>query len=212
MTPEPRMASPEYDYLFKVALVGDVDVGKTTMIRGITGGFPPGPPIISNIGIDFAIRSFQVDNKVAKLQIWDTAGQERFRTMNAAYYRGCSGLLLLYDISNELSFTHLSSPWLDQVKEYSHENVQIMVLGNKCDLVESRQVSTERGRLFAEEHGFKFMEVSAITGENVEKAFLILTGDMKCIADILSNQTEPEQESPGQDADINSTTNSCSVT
>ncbi|XP_064395007.1 ras-related protein Rab-8A-like [Halichondria panicea] len=204
--------SPEYDYLFKVVLVGDVSVGKSSMIRGITQhiGFPPGPPVISNIGIDFAIRSFQVDDKVAKLQIWDTFGQERFRTMNAAYYRGCSGLLLLYDISNALSFTHLSR-WLDEVKEHSTENVQIMVLGNKCDLVKSRQVSTEIGRMFAEEHGLKFMETNVVTGENVEKAFLILTRDMRCIADTLSNQNEPEQESQGQDTDINSTTNSCSV-
>ncbi len=175
----------EHDYHFKVLMVGDAGVGKSSMIRGITDGFPPPENIISNIGIDFSVRSFEVDDKVAKLQIWDTAGQERFRSITRAYYRGCSGIFLVYDIMYDDTFSRLFSCWLNEVKEGAPQNVQVIVLGNKCDLLERRQVSTERGRAFAEEHGLKFLETNVKTGENVEKAFLMLTRDMINTSDML---------------------------
>lgn len=172
------MASVQYDYLFKLLMVGDSASNKSgLMLRFCDSSYNAEGPFISTIGVDFKIKLLQVDENVVKLQIWDTAGQERFRSITSAYYRGASGIVLVYDITNEESFQNLSV-WLEEIKKYADKNVDIIVLGNKCDLSDSRQVSTERGRQFATEHGLKFLEVSAKTAENVDEAFLSISKDM----------------------------------
>ena len=173
---------PEYDYLFKLVMIGDSGVGKTSLYEGYScDQYPPPPPVISNIGVDFRVRTITLEGKRVKLQIWDTAGQERFRSITAAYYRGASGMLLVYNVTREDSFQNVGM-WLDQINEYASVNVQVIILGNKTDLM--RKVSTERGRMMAEEHGLKFMETSAQTGENVELAFLTLAKDIKYLKDL----------------------------
>ncbi|XP_076333065.1 ras-related protein Rab-8A-like isoform X2 [Tachypleus tridentatus] len=140
-----------YDYLFKLLLIGDSGVGKTCILfRFSEDAF--NATFISTIGIDFKIRTIELDGKKIKLQIWDTAGQERFRTITTAYYRGAM---------------HASA------------DVEKMVLGNKCDVNERRQVSKERGEQLAIEYGIKFMETSAKASINVEEAFFALARDIK---------------------------------
>ncbi len=173
------MASVQYDYLLKVLMVGDSGTNKADIMLRLCSdsNYSDNSSFITTIGVDFKIKLLQVDETVVKLQIWDTAGQERFRAITSTYYRGSSGIMLVYDITNEKSFQNLSK-WLEEIRQHADNNVNIIVLGNKCDLTDHRQVSTERGRQFAAEEGLKFLEVSAKTAENVNEAFLTLSKDM----------------------------------
>ncbi|XP_046605476.1 ras-related protein Rab-8A isoform X3 [Neodiprion virginianus] len=166
-----------YDYLFKLLLIGDSGVGKTCVLfRFSEDAF--NTTFISTIGIDFKIRTIDLDNKKVKLQIWDTAGQERFRTITTAYYRGAMGIMLVYDVNNERSFENIKN-WIRNIEENASADVEKMLLGNKCDLADRRQVSKQRGEQLAVEYGIKFMETSAKASINVEEAFYTLARDIK---------------------------------
>jgi len=166
-----------YDYLFKLLLIGDSGVGKTCVLfRFSEDAF--NSTFISTIGIDFKIRTIDLDGKKIKLQIWDTAGQERFRTITTAYYRGAMGIMLVYDITNEKSFDNIRN-WIRNIEEHAAADVEKMVLGNKCDMNDKRQVSCDRGEGLAREYNVKFMETSAKTSINVEEAFISLARDIK---------------------------------
>ncbi|MEQ2174668.1 Ras- protein Rab-8B, partial [Goodea atripinnis] len=120
--------------------------------------------------IDFKIRTVELDGKKIKLQIWDTAGQERFRTITTAYYRGAMGIMLVYDITNEKSFDNIRN-WIRNIEEHASADVEKMMLGNKCDMNDKRQVSKERGEKLAVDYGIKFLETSAKSSINVEEVF-----------------------------------------
>ncbi|XP_014681835.1 PREDICTED: ras-related protein Rab-8A-like [Priapulus caudatus] len=166
-----------YDFLFKLLLIGDSGVGKTCVLfRFSEDAF--NSTFISTIGIDFKIRTIELDGKKIKLQIWDTAGQERFRTITTAYYRGAMGIMLVYDITNEKSFENIKN-WIRNIEEHASSDVERMILGNKCDCDDRRGVSRQRGEQLAVEYGVKFMETSAKAGINVEQAFFTLARDIK---------------------------------
>uniref|UniRef100_A0A674PGQ0 small monomeric GTPase n=1 Tax=Takifugu rubripes TaxID=31033 RepID=A0A674PGQ0_TAKRU len=165
-----------YDYLFKLLLIGDSGVGKTCLLfRFSEDSF--NTTFISTIGIDFKIRTIELDGKRVKLQIWDTAGQERFRTITTAYYRGAMGIMLVYDTSNEKSFENIKN-WIRNIEEHASSDVEKMILGNKCDMTDRRQVSKDRGEKLAIDYGVKFMETSAKSGLNVEEAFYTMARDI----------------------------------
>ncbi|KAM8894260.1 ras-related protein Rab-8B isoform 2-T2 [Spinachia spinachia] len=165
-----------YDYLFKLLLIGDSGVGKTCLLfRFSEDAF--NTTFISTIGIDFKIRTIELDGKKIKLQIWDTAGQERFRTITTAYYRGAMGIMLVYDITNEKSFDNIRN-WIRNIEEHASSDVERMILGNKCDMNDRRQVSKERGEKLAIDYGIKFLETSAKSSINVEEGFLTLGRDI----------------------------------
>lgn len=130
-----------------------------------------------SLGIDFKIRTIELDGKKIKLQIWDTAGQERFRTITTAYYRGAMGIMLVYDITNEKSFDNIKN-WIRNIEEHASSDVERMILGNKCDMNEKRQVSKEKGEKLAIDYGIKFLETSAKSSINVEEAFFTLARDI----------------------------------
>lgn len=132
---------------------------------------------ISTIGIDFKIRTIELNGKRIKLQIWDTAGQERFRTITTAYYRGAMGIMLVYDITSEKSFENIKN-WIRNIEEHASSDVERMILGNKCDMNDKRQVSKERGEKLAIDYGIKFLETSAKTSINVEESFITLARDI----------------------------------
>lgn len=166
------MAKKTYDLLFKLLLIGDSGVGKTCLLfRFSDDAF--NTTFISTIGIDFKIKTVELGGKKIKLQIWDTAGQERFHTITTSYYRGSMGIMLVYDITNGKTFDNISK-WLRKINEHANEDVEKMILGNKCDMEDKRQVPTARGEAIAREHNIAFLETSAKANINVEKAFMNL--------------------------------------
>jgi len=170
-----------YDYLFKLLLIGDSGVGKTcVLLRFCDSAFST--TFISTIGIDFKIRTIDLDGRKIKLQIWDTAGQERFKTITTAYYRGAMGIMLVYDITSEKSFDNIKN-WIRNIEEHASAEVERMLIGNKCDMQDKRQVTREKGEHLAMEYGIKFMETSAKGNINVDEAFLSLAKDIKAKID-----------------------------
>merc|ERR1711904_588215 len=150
----------DFDYLFKVVLIGDSAVGKSQLLSRFTRNeFMLQSK--STIGVEFATRSIQVDGKTVKAQIWDTAGQERYRAITSAYYRGAVGALLVYDITKGSTFESVKTMWLDELKQNADDNIIIMLVGNKKDLGHLRDVSTQDGRTFAQQHTLSFIETSA---------------------------------------------------
>jgi len=156
-------------YLFKVVLIGDSGVGKSNLLSRFTRN-EFNLDSKSTIGVEFATRSIQVDNKTIKAQIWDTAGQERYRAITSAYYRGAVGALLVYDISKHQTYENVTR-WLKELRDHADTNIVIMLVGNKSDLRHLRAVPTEEAKEFASQHGLSFIETSALDASNVELAF-----------------------------------------
>lgn len=133
---------------------------------------------ISTIGVDFKIRTVELDGKVIKLQIWDTAGQERFRTITSSYYRGAHGIIVVYDVTEADSFSNVKQ-WLGEIDKYANESVNKLLVGNKCDLVNKRVVDYQTAKSFADEIGIPFLETSAKNATNVEQAFMTMAAEIK---------------------------------
>lgn len=166
----------DYDYLFKLVLIGDSGVGKSCLLlRFADDAFTES--YISTIGVDFRFRTVKMDKKTVKLQIWDTAGQERFRTITSAYYRGADGIIMVYDTTSSDSFDHVND-WLKEVNRYASEGTCKLLIGNKCDRTSDRAVTMERAKEFADDLGVAFLETSAKTAKNVEEAFLTMAGEL----------------------------------
>ncbi|RAL39394.1 hypothetical protein DM860_002927 [Cuscuta australis] len=164
------VADEDYDYLFKVVLIGDSGVGKSNLLSRFTRNeFTQDTK--STIGVEFATRTIRVDNnKIIKAQIWDTAGQERYRAITSAYYRGAVGALLVYDITRRVTFESLER-WLKELRDHTDPNIVVMLVGNKADLRHLRAVTTDDSKVFAERENTFFMETSALEAINVENAF-----------------------------------------
>ncbi|KAJ9550297.1 hypothetical protein OSB04_014342 [Centaurea solstitialis] len=159
----------EYDYLFKLVLIGDSGVGKSNLLSRFTRN-EFNLETKSTIGVEFATRSLNVDGKIIKAQIWDTAGQERYRAITSAYYRGAVGALLVYDVTRRATFENIER-WLKELRDHTDPNIVVMLIGNKSDLRHLLAVSTDDGKTFAEAESLYFMETSALEATNVESAF-----------------------------------------
>lgn len=169
--------SAEYDYLFKLLLIGDSGVGKSCLLLRFADDTYT-ESYISTIGVDFKIRTVELDGKTCKLQIWDTAGQERFRTITSSYYRGAHGIIIVYDVTDMESFNNVRQ-WLYEIDRYANENVNKLLVGNKSDLTEKKVVDREVASQFAESIGMQFLETSAKNATNVEQAFLTMATEIK---------------------------------
>ena len=166
----------EYDYLFKLLLIGNSSVGKSSLlVRFVDDIWEEN--FVPTIGVDFKLKTLDVNGKKVKLQIWDTAGQERFKNITASYYRGGNGVLVVYDITDRDSFTNLTS-WLIEIEKNANKNVFKLLIGNKNDLESERKVTTEEGKEFADSNGMKFIETSAKTADKVYEAFELLTKEI----------------------------------
>mmetsp|Transcript_14560 Transcript_14560/g.34513 ORF Transcript_14560/g.34513 Transcript_14560/m.34513 type:complete len:216 (+) Transcript_14560:231-878(+) len=159
----------EYDYLFKVVLIGDSGVGKSNLLSRFTRN-EFNLESKSTIGVEFATRSIPVDGKTIKAQIWDTAGQERYRAITSAYYRGAVGALLVYDIAKHLTFENVDR-WLKELRDHADQHIVIMLVGNKSDLRHLRAVPTEDAKGYAQMRNLSFIETSALDSTNVDQAF-----------------------------------------
>ncbi|KAL1228025.1 Ras-related protein [Trichinella pseudospiralis] len=158
-----------FDYMFKILIIGNSSVGKTSFLfRYCDDSFTSA--FVSTVGIDFKVKTVFRGDKRVKLQIWDTAGQERYRTITTAYYRGAMGFILMYDITNEESFNSVQD-WCTQIKTYSWDNAQVVLVGNKCDMEDERVVSYERGKQLADQLGLEFFEASAKENVHVKAVF-----------------------------------------
>ncbi|XP_027337944.1 ras-related protein RABA5b-like [Abrus precatorius] len=160
------------EYLFKIVLIGDSAVGKSNLLsRFARNEFDSNSK--ATIGVEFQTQVVDIDGKEVKAQIWDTAGQERFRAVTSAYYRGAVGALVVYDISRRCTFDSIKR-WLDELTTQNDSTIARMLVGNKCDLENIREVSTEEGKSLAEAEGLFFMETSALDSTNVQTAFEIV--------------------------------------
>ncbi|KAK2724916.1 hypothetical protein QYM36_001391 [Artemia franciscana] len=179
------MAKKTYDQLFKLLLIGDSGVGKTCILfRFSDDAF--NTTFISTIGIDFKIKTIELRGFKIKLQIWDTAGQERFHTITTSYYRGAMGIMLVYDITNNKTFDNIGK-WIRQIRMYASEDIQLMIIGNKCDMEDYRLVSKDTGERIAKEYNTLFVETSAKANINIEKAFTDLADAIL----LITVQTKP---------------------
>ncbi|KAJ4956158.1 hypothetical protein NE237_012941 [Protea cynaroides] len=164
------------EYLFKIVIIGDSAVGKSNLLsRYARNEFNLHSK--ATIGVEFQTQSIDIDGKEVKAQIWDTAGQERFRAVTSAYYRGAVGALIVYDISRRTTFDSVGR-WLDELNTHSDTTVAKMLVGNKLDLENIRDVSVEEGKSLAEAEGLFFLETSALDSTNVKKAFEMVVRDI----------------------------------
>ncbi|KAI9319122.1 ras family-domain-containing protein [Dichotomocladium elegans] len=164
------MAEEEYDYLFKIVIIGDSGVGKSNLLTRFTSN-EFNMESKSTIGVEFGTKKIRIGEHQIRAQIWDTSGQERYRAITGAYYRGAVGALLVYDITRQSSFENIDH-WLRELREFADPNMTLMLVGNKSDLANSaRQVPTEAAKEYATDGEMLFFETSALDNTNVDIAF-----------------------------------------
>ena len=160
----------DYDYIFKIVLIGDTCVGKSCILVRFSDDIF-NDNYVTTIGVDFRFKTMVVKEKVAKIQIWDTAGEERYRSITTAYYRGAAAILICCDCTNIESFNNVNN-WVEEIGKYTDKDtVDKIILMNKCDLEKERKVERSEIEKFEKESGLKVLEVSAKTGEGIDKAF-----------------------------------------
>lgn len=191
------MTDENYDYLYKIVVIGDSGVGKTNLISRYTVNsfFPDNK---ATIGVEFGHAIIKHANgSLIKLQIWDTAGQERFRAVTHGYYRGTSGVIIVFDITKMAAFLNVAK-WLTELRDFVFEDIPIILIGNKIDLASFREVSTESAITYAKQHKMAFMETSALSGENVQKALNFLVDNIHetHIAKLKKEQEIPSEAGP----------------
>ncbi|KAI9305221.1 GTP-binding protein ypt1, partial [Cunninghamella echinulata] len=165
------------DYLFKLLLIGDSGVGKSCLLLRFADDTYT-ESYISTIGVDFKIRTIELEGKTVKLQIWDTAGQERFRTITSSYYRGAHGIIVVYDVTDQDSFNNVKQ-WLNEIERYAAEGVNKLLVGNKSDLTDKKVVGTDQAKELSEDLKIPLLETSAKDATNVEQAFLTMAKQIK---------------------------------
>jgi Ras-related protein Rab-11A len=166
---EQMSQSEGYDYLFKIVLIGDSGVGKSNILTRFTKN-EFNIDTKSTIGVEFATRTMNIDGKMVRAQIWDTAGQERYRAITSAYYRGAVGALIVYDMTKIQTFESVKK-WLKELRDHGADNMVVMLVGNKNDLIHLRAVPFELAQGFAKENNLSLIETSALHSTNVELAF-----------------------------------------
>jgi len=159
-----------FDFLYKVVVTGDSGVGKTNIITRFTAN-EFSLESKATIGVEFGHAEITLgDSSKIKVQIWDTAGQERFRAITRGYYRGAVGALIVYDITKSVSFRNVEK-WLQELRQHAFDDIVIMLVGNKSDLKQAREVPTDEAKKFAQKNNLLFIETSALDGENIKEAF-----------------------------------------
>ena len=165
------MDDENFDMMFKIVLVGDQFVGKTNiMSKYLKNEFHEDSK--STVGVEFGSKQFIIENHKIKAQIWDTAGQERYKSITSAYYKGAKGVFVIYDISNKNSFDSIDS-WVNDVKATADKRLTVVIIGNKCDLEEQRQVTTQEGEQKVTKLEAAFFETSALLGQNLVNTILL---------------------------------------
>ncbi|XP_074911427.1 ras-related protein Rab-44 [Buteo buteo] len=200
--PAPRgspEASLEPDHLYNVLFIGDSHVGKTSFLYRLHAD-TFNPHLTATVGLDYQVKNLIVDNKRFALRLWDSAGQERYHSMTKQFFRKADGVVLMYDITSEYSFSDVRY-WLSCIQEGAEDGVAILLLGNKTDCTEDRKVPTEEGERLAKEHQLTFYECSAASGHNVLESMVSLIRLLKVREDESKNKAaevpKPPQKKKG---------------
>lgn len=168
---------PDYEYLFKLLLIGNSGVGKSCILmRYADNSFTEN--FFNTIGVDFKIKTITLNDQVIKMQIWDTAGQDRFRTLTSSYYRGAHGIIIVYDVTNKDSFDNVRQ-WMQEIEKFASENVNKLLVGNKSDLEEQREVTYDEGVELAKKFDIPFLEVSAKNALHVDDTFTTMATEIQ---------------------------------
>ena len=161
--------SKKYDYLLKYIIIGSPSVGKSRIVeRFIKNSFNENYEI--TIGVEFGEKNIEIEDKIIRIQIWDTAGQELYKSITRTYYKSCVCAIIVYDITSRKSFNDITN-WIEDCVKYSPKTVLMVLIGNKCDLEQSREVSTEEGQELSDKNGISFYETSAREGTNIKEIF-----------------------------------------
>ncbi|XP_078526325.1 ras-related protein Rab-25 isoform X2 [Lissotriton helveticus] len=167
----------DYNFVFKVVLIGESGVGKTNLLSRFTRN-EFNHDSRTTIGVEFSTRTIMVEGMTVKAQIWDTAGLERYRAITSAYYRGAVGALLVFDITKHQTYDCIER-WLKELYDHADANIVVMLVGNKTDLTDSaREVPSEEAKMYADNNGLLFIETSALDSTNVELAFETILTDI----------------------------------
>ena len=194
------MEDDNYEVMFKVVLVGDSSVGKTNiMSKYLKNEFHEDSK--ATVGVEFGSKQFTVEGHQVKAQICDTAGQERYKAITSAYYKGAKGAFVVYDITRKQSFDSVDR-WINDLRAAADKNLTIIIIGNKCDLEDQRQVNKEQGEEKAKNSEVAFMETSALSGENLDKAFEKMINEVykKCHEEMMA---DVDVDIIGKSEDIN---------
>ena len=192
------MEDDSYEMMVKVVLVGDSGVGKTNiMSKYLKNEFREDSK--ATVGVEFGSKQFNIQGHQIKAQIWDTAGQERYKAITSAYYKGAKGAFVVYDITRKNTFDSVNR-WVSDISAAADKKITLLLIGNKSDLEDQRQVTKEQGEEKAKELGLAFMETSACSGDILEKAFQLMINEVfkKCQEDI-AGETEENPVKPGSD-------------
>ena len=165
-----------FDVKYKIMVLGESKVGKTSLIKRYTKD-QFGGVYLTTVGMDFQDKIIEIEDKKVRLQVWDTAGQERFRNVTKSYFQSSRGLLVVYDITDKESFEKINF-WIENIKNNAPENVKLILVGNKCDLANERKVTIEDGENKARNYNIKFFESSAKDGTNVNELFFYLANEI----------------------------------
>ena len=178
------MSTQGYDYAFKIVTLGESGIGKTSLINRFT--YDTFETLSTTINNSICYKHLDIENKIIKIQLWDICGSERFRRVIPNFYRNASGAVVAYDISDKWSFDQVKT-WIEYVKAYSNTEINIVIVGTKCDRLD-RKVTEEEGKKLADELGVRYFETSAKTGYNVNEAYNFL------IKEIIDNIKNFERE------------------
>ncbi len=196
------MDDENYEMMFKVVLVGDSFVGKTNiMSKYLKNEFHDDSK--ATVGVEFGSKQFIIEGHTIKAQIWDTAGQERYKAITSAYYKGAKGAFIVYDITRKNSFESVEK-WVSDVTAVADKKITVVLIGNKCDLEDQRQVTKEQGEEKSSKLEIAFLETSAFSGENLEKAFEMMMNEIykKCHEEMLA-EGDVDIIDDGQDINLN---------
>jgi small GTP-binding protein len=162
----------EFDLIFKIVIIGDSGVGKTNLIgRYLKNEYKEDSK--ATVGVEFGEKKYEINGLKIKAQIWDTAGQERYRAITSMYYKGAKGGLIVFDLSSKSTFQNVEK-WFNEIKKTADPTINLILIGNKSDLKDKRQISTEEGENKAKEMNVAYLETSALNADNVDKAFDLL--------------------------------------
>ena len=195
------MEEENYEMMFKVVLVGDSFVGKTNiMSKYLKNEFHEDSK--ATVGVEFGAKQFKIEGHTVKAQIWDTAGQERYKAITSAYYKGAKGAFAVYDITRRSSFESIEK-WVNDLTSTADKNVTIVIIGNKSDLEDHRQITKEEGQEKANKLQVAFLETSAFSGANLDKAFEMMVNEIykKCHEEMLA-EAEIDFIEGGQDINL----------